>query len=204
MRGARITKYYILIGLYVTCLALVGPELKAGEPEDTNEVALEYEIKATFMCKFAKFVTWPPEVFSTPGSPIRIGILGQDPFGLVIDKIANRMVVKNRKFVVERCTGESDFGDYHMLFVSRSEENQLKNILSKLSQFPILTISEMDGFYEHGGIINFIITGSRVRFEINADAAKSSGLEISTGLLRIAKIVQSSTGHTKELSTFNE
>ncbi|MCX5637000.1 MAG: YfiR family protein, partial [Planctomycetota bacterium] len=54
---------------------------------------------------------------------------------------------------------------------------------------PVLTISEMEGFIEKGGMINFITEESKVRFEINDSAAKKSGLQISSKLLSLAKKV---------------
>ena len=64
-----------------------------------------------------------------------------------------------------------------------------RQIIEALADSPILTVGETDGFLESGGIINFITEEDKVRFEINAAAAKKRGLRISSKLLRLAKRV---------------
>ena len=55
---------------------------------------------------------------------------------------------------------------------------------------PVLTIGEMPGFARHGGIINLTLEDSKVRFEVNVEAAKEAELNISSRLLALAKIIQ--------------
>jgi len=59
-----------------------------------------------------------------------------------------------------------------------------------LKNLPVLTISETAGFAKRGGMINFTLQDSKVRFEANVDAAKQAGLNISSRLLSLASIVQ--------------
>jgi len=46
----------------------------------------EYQIKAAFLLNFAKFVDWPPNSFAGPESPFLICVVGEDPFGGVLDE----------------------------------------------------------------------------------------------------------------------
>ena len=64
-------------------------------------------------------------------------------------------------------------------------------MLEKLKDARVLTVSEIDGFAQQGGIINFISERNKVRFEINPDAARRLGLNISSELLKLAKVVKS-------------
>jgi hypothetical protein len=61
--------------------------------------------------------------------------------------------------------------------------------MAALEELPILTVSEIEGFAQRGGIINFIIVEKKIRFEINPDAAKQVGIHISSQLLQLARIV---------------
>ena len=187
MKIQHTMKCEVIIWFFVVSLS--NSTIIAGGAKDS--ASLEYQIKAGFICKFVKFITWPPEMFPEPQTPIRIGILGQDPFGAIIDKTIKGLKVKKRKFVIERCNNISEMGYYHILFICRSEENRLSEIFSQIGRLPTLTISEMDRFCERGGIINFTISGTKVRFEANVQASKAIDLEISTRLLGIAKIVPS-------------
>jgi hypothetical protein len=154
--------------------------------------SIEYQVKAGFIFNYIKFVTWPEDVFPGDLAPIKISILGSDPFGTVIDAMAQETMVKNRKIEITRIV-DFDTAHYcHVLFISRSEKRRLHQILPKLRATPTLTISETDKFAEFGGMINFIIVKNKVRFEINVTAATESGLEISSRLLRLAKIVRAS------------
>ena len=40
----------------------------------------EYQVKAVFLFNFAKFVEWPATAFKSANEPIRICLLGQNPF----------------------------------------------------------------------------------------------------------------------------
>ena len=87
-----------------------------------------------------------------------------------------------------------------MLFISPSEKESLPNILSKLQGKSILTVSETAGefreFAQRGGMINLFLDQKRVRFEINPEAAKKSGLMISSklGALGIRVKTKEATG----------
>ena len=54
----------------------------------------------------------------------------------------------------------------------------------------VLTVGDMDGFSQAGGIINFISVDSKIHFEINVDAAQSVGVKISSQLLKLARIIK--------------
>ncbi len=63
-------------------------------------------------------------------------------------------------------------------------------ILSKIKGLPILTVAESSNFCQSGGIVNFILVKNKVRFEINVDAAKRTGMKISSKLLKLSKIIK--------------
>ena len=159
---------------------------------DDSSKSLEYKIKAGFTCKFVKFVHWPPDVLPKKNTPFIIGILGNDPFGSVIDEAVRELTIRRRKFIIRRYSNLSDLDFCHILFISRSEKDRLDKIFSRLDTMQTLTVSEMDGFCHNGGMINFIVIKNKIRFEINIDAARSAGLEISTQLLLIARVIGSS------------
>ena len=76
-----------------------------------------------------------------------------------------------------------------MLFISSSEKEHLKEIVNLVKDGSVLTVGEMAGFMEAGGIINFVMDKKKVRFEINNAAAKRSKLKLRSGLLKLAKRV---------------
>jgi YfiR/HmsC-like len=150
----------------------------------------EYEIKAAYLYNFINYIDWPENAFPPAGGTITIGIVGSNPFGMALDAL-NGKQVKGRTVALKQITDTKDLGQCQIVFISPSEKQRLPELFEKLKDLRVLTVSEMDGFAEHGGIINFILERNKVRFEINLDAARRLDLNISSELLKLAKIVKS-------------
>ena len=170
----------------VCALAFGVPETRAAAP-----TAKEYEVKAAFLFNFAQFVEWPAEAFESPQMPVGIGILGDDPFGDILEQTIRGETVKGRPIVVHRSKQIENLKHCHLLFVGRSEKGRLAHIFAVLEGAHCLTVGETDQFARAGGIIIFRLQGTNIRFEINVDAARHSGLRISSKLLRLATIIGS-------------
>jgi len=149
----------------------------------------EYKVKATYLFNFAQFVEWPATVFADANAPIIIGVLGDDEFGPFLDQIVQGEKIKNRPLIVKRSRTVAELKACHILFISKSEEPRLAAILASLAQSSVLTLGEVEGFAQRGGIINFFLDGEKLRFEINTDAADRCGLRIRSQLLSLSKIV---------------
>jgi len=54
----------------------------------------------------------------------------------------------------------------------------------------VLTVGEGEAFAHAGGVIAFVIENRRVRFDINQTAADSAGLQLSSKLLSVARLVE--------------
>jgi hypothetical protein len=152
----------------------------------------EYLIKAGFIYNFARFVEWPASAFPQTDSPIVIGIEGADPFGQILEKVLDGKKVNGHGFVIKRLRSLGNARDCHILFISSSEAGRIDELIRNTSSNPVLTISEIPGFANRGGIINLTLEDSRVRFEVNVDAARQADLTISSRLLALAKIISQS------------
>lgn len=160
--------------------ALLASSRAPGQP-----VQNEYDVKAAFIYNFTKYIEWPPSAL--PGnSPIVIGIVGRDPFGRSIDELLQGKTVSGRSFRLRRLSWDDDeVANCHILFVSAGAFDPAR--LAKLRGRPVLTIGESPGFTSKGGIINFVIEGGRVRFDINSELAGAGGIQISSKLLSLAR-----------------
>lgn len=153
-----------------------------------QEIELEeYQIKAAFLYNFARFIEWPEKVF-TNNSSINLCILGEDPFNNNLDTI-HKKPVRDRILTVRRVNTVQEVRNCQIIFISASEKNNLMHILNELKGLSIFTIGDTEGFAQQGVIINFYIEQDRVRFEINVNAAKHSKLQISSKLLKLARII---------------
>lgn len=154
-----------------------------------NALQREYEIKAAYLYNFINYIDWPADTFPPEGGTITVGILGESPFGPALDPLKGKQI-KGRTLALKQVESAKDLEQCQIVFVCPSEKSRLSEILGQLKNARILTVSEIDGFAERGGIINFISERNKVRFEINADAAKRTGLTISSELLKLAKLVK--------------
>lgn len=147
----------------------------------------EYQVKAAFLYNFFQFVDWPPEAFPQPQTPLVIGIIGDDPFGAALDQIVRGEKVNGRPMVIMHFHSPAEIKVCHVLFVSRSENGDVREILSALKGRNILTVSDLDDFTRDGGIIRFVTENNKIRFIINMDAAKTANLRLSSKLLSAAE-----------------
>jgi hypothetical protein len=151
--------------------------------------SIEYRVKAVALLNFTKFTQWPAASFATPKAPLIIGICGDDPFGSALQEAIAGETVNGRPLEIRSVSSDSPIQDCHLLFISRSETARLKRVQELVAGKPILTISELDGFRDSGGMIQFVLHENRVRFDINRAAALQSGLVFSSRLLGVARSV---------------
>jgi hypothetical protein len=148
-----------------------------------------YEVKTAFLFNFAKFIEWPASSFATPQSPFAICVLGQDPFGNILDATLQGKVIGARPLAVRRLKDKSEARSCQIVFVSSSESAHLTDIVGTLRGASVLLVGETNGFAASGGTIGFTLEDNHVRFAINTDAADRSDLKFSSKLLALAQIV---------------
>jgi hypothetical protein len=182
------------VGLQIALVAaLLTQGLQASGQNPGGSESSEYLIKAGFIYNFAKLVEWPNSAFPQPGQPIVIGVLGNDAFADVLGRVVDGKRIDSHPFVVKRLKGK-EFKDCNcqIIYVASADGAHAEEIIQTLKNTAILSIAEMSSFAKRGGIINFTLEDSKVRFEVNVDAAKQAGLNISSRLLSLARIVQTS------------
>jgi hypothetical protein len=145
----------------------------------------EYQVKAAFLYNFVKFVEWPPTVGEQRG-PIAMCVIGKDPFGEELVNVVEGKKVNGRPVAIRKINDLAAAASCHVLFVSASESSRLPEITRAVRVWSVLTVGEWPTFIERGGIVNFLMEGHRVRFQINAKAADEAGLKISSKLLQLA------------------
>lgn len=141
-------------------------------------------VEAAFIYNFAKFTRWPENALGEPGTPLSLCITGSDELVDVLWKLSTKMV-KGRPVILQTVKGMQVPESCHMLYVASSEHKTHLDIIHAVRNRPILTISELPQFSDAGGIIEFYRKNERLRFFIDADAARTAGLEISPSLLRL-------------------
>jgi hypothetical protein len=149
----------------------------------------EYEIKAAFIYQFTKFMEWPHTAEPTEG-PFTICVLGEKSFDGIIHQLDSE-TVKDRKVEVRTSSDiiETNLNGCAILYIGKSEKPRISKILDQVQNTSVLTVSDMQGFLEKGGIVNFFNEGNKIRFGINQKQAEKSGIKISSKLLNVASQV---------------
>src|SRR6266850_6998591 len=169
-------------------LVLVGAScLNAQQSKPT-----EYQVKAAYLYNFGRFVKWPPGLAAGKGDSFPVCVLGRDPFGPILDSTLGGETLDDKPVALRRISKPQEAGECRILFISSTEEKRLKEILVALDESGVLTVSDMPGFTRRGGMIQFVLEGDKVRFEINLASAESARLVLSSELLKVAAAVRRS------------
>lgn len=164
--------------LYAAALCLAVSSLPVSAHADT--VDKEYLVKAALIYKFPSYINWPAARAIANQASVDICVLGDSPLRKTTTQLRPpkpfNMVGEKNWSAVAHC---------HIVFVSSSEEGRLGD-LSALHTQSILTVSDVDGFAEQGGMIEFVIQDGKVKLIVNLKAISDAGLRVDPQLLKIA------------------
>ena len=183
----------VLIGVLSLTLLTAGG--RSGIAQTINR---EQEIKVAYLYQFAKYVEWPKNAVPDDDQFFVIGVLGKDPFGGHLDRLAETKTVQDRKIVLRRFDSAKDYQPCHILFISalpvptseeKTADQRLKAAVEKTKGTPVLLVGDTPGFAEKGVVINFLVDAqeNRIKLEINRDAERRAGLKISAQLLALER-----------------
>jgi hypothetical protein len=139
-------------------------------------------VKAAFIPKFARYVTWPPSAPSRTNPQMVICVIGDDPFGTTLNQAAAGQEVDGRAFTVKRLASAAGASDCAIAFIDGARTGET---LAALGRQPILTVTDSRSSSQRG-VIHFAIIDGRVRFFIDNAQAQARGLTISSRLLALA------------------
>jgi len=175
----------LLVSFIVGTLLLIHPlTATAGDPV----VGSEYDVKIGFIYNFVKFVTWPPEAFEKSQDTLTLCLASDSAIFDAFSKLEGK-VIKGRKIKIVAYQKDSCLDQSHIIFFANQDKNFIQQTLNLTRGRPILTIGQIEGFTQWGGIINFFEESNRLRFRVNIDAAEREGLKMSSQLLGSAQIV---------------
>lgn len=148
----------------------------------------ELRLKTVFLGRFAEYVSTPSHLEGK--NYYQIGVLGNNIFGEQLDVFYKDKKIKNMPVKIEYFDGLEDVVETDLLFVNLPVAAARKNAIDFAKQKSILTISDVRGFAEQGGIIQINFVEQKASIIVNYQAAVESGLFIKAPLLSIATVVQ--------------
>ncbi len=151
----------------------------------------EYQVKAQYLSNFGRFVKkWANRPAPSPEEAFDLCVLGTDPFGPALDAAVKGENINGAPVTAKRITRVQDALACRVLYIGSSESNQLSAVLGTLGTAPVLTVADLPDFLKRGGMIQFVLDGNKVKFEINDAAAQRAGLNLSSELLKVARAVR--------------
>lgn len=163
------------------CIVTASAYLKSVEAEQLSYT--DAHIKAAYILKLKEFVFWPHDFDVT-----EICVVGSDFIGSSLAQL-QASIGNGQKVRVEKKTGSAVFSSCHIVYVSKNEPEQLKQVLFSIGAMPILTVSDVDGFAEQGGIIEFVEVNKKIKMNVNLINAQKQRISISSKLLQVANQV---------------
>jgi hypothetical protein len=164
-----------------------------GIPQGTAAApAPDYAVKAAYLAKFALFVEWPETAFASPTSPVNLCIAGADPFGNTIDRLADGERIGGRPLVLRRMPIAMRSSGCHILYIGGSPSQSVAQGIEIVAGDGVLTVTDAS-MTQNAGILDFVISSGRVRFNVDEQAASMNRITISSHLLGLALSIKPRT-----------
>ena len=155
-----------------------------------------HEVKAAFVLNIARFVSWPELSFAGDDDPVNLCLLEDEALLSATASIADRRV-KGRPLAIRTL---SEFGLVagsfcHLFYIGKNNLEAFELAYRPKSGAAILTIvdltlAENTSSGQLPAVVSLVRKGEGVGLEVNPGLAKSQGLELSSQLLELARIVE--------------
>lgn len=145
----------------------------------------ETDLKAAVIYNFVQFTQWPDKAGTT--STINICVSPENALYDALQKTAARPVQGREVVVVPMMN--AGVGDCHVVFMSADDKRKSAQF-QRLLAGPVLGVTDDAAVLPGEMIIVMSIEKSRIVFSVNNAKAVSSGLSISSRLLRLARSIQ--------------
>lgn len=185
------------------CVVLLGVLLCAGAQAAEIDRAKAAAVMAAYLRHIAALTSWPESAAAGAREPLLIGAIGRDPNG-VMDPFRQRMqseeglVAQGRPIqLVELNPAADEEGATDQLvscalvFLSEGTDEEWRHLRPLVGSLPIVTVSEMEGFADQGGMIEYFVDrqSGKVRMKINLQAMRAAGVSFSARLLVLESVI---------------
>lgn len=166
-----------------SAISFAAGALESGPNEDAVRAAALYNI--------ILFTDWPASAFTAPDAPLVVGVLGEGPTADLLANLGENETWRGHPIQVTRFRAASEVSSCHVVYLARSAFADWTTVQRSWAGRPILTASSLPDFARRGGIVEFGIERNRLRLTVNLDAARASGITLSSSVLRLARVLGS-------------
>jgi len=145
----------------------------------------EDKLKAVILGKVAKYIEFKENNSST----FRITVLNNQ-FGTLFDDIYHNKTIQSKPVKIQYIKDINELNATDILFISSANSWLIGDILQKIEGWGLLSVSDLRGFAQKGGVLQLYFLGQKLKLKMNIDALKREGLDADNTLLRIVDIVK--------------
>ena len=170
------------------CLLLAVLALAAGSAV-ASDPAAEISVKAAIVHKIAKFVSWPDTRFEESRQPIRFCVLGDSMTLQAFEKLSDRSIHGRPMRVLRAPEPSLVSSSCDVLYLNGAQQQSADVWIAAVKGHPVLTFGNAGELGGQGSIVTMIVRRNKVRFSIDLNANRNTGLRISGQLLQLAATV---------------
>lgn len=177
-RNARVLRCVFSVLTWAICGLAMGQVQNSGLDEtDTRAVT-----KANFLFHFAASNEWPAAVKE---GEFHLTIVGNERLHAeLVDKYAMKMIGAQPLRVHGYARPEDlPLAGFHHLVYCDVGGAQLNRLAGALEATPTVLVSDSPDGLDQGAVINFVASGNRIRYEINAADAAKKGVLIGNKIM---------------------
>lgn len=149
-----------------------------------ESVESKYTLISAYIYNFTQLTAWPS---SASQEDFTVCVVGSDPFDSNLAPMQSRKV-NDTKITVRRLSADGNLASCNVLYVSPSEKGRLKDILHPLKGSPVLTMSDIGGFSNSGGMVEFKLEDGKIGIWVALSQVRVTGLSISSRLLNLSNM----------------
>ncbi len=145
----------------------------------------EKSMKAAYLYNFLLFTAWPTSTIRK----LNLCVYETNTIGQPLIDIQNR-TIKETTIVIKLISDINSLAECQVVFLPDILTSQtILEITKSLEKHSVLTISDHPNATQSGVMISLFLDNNKLAFDIDYDAIKNEGIELSSKLLRLAKNV---------------
>lgn len=183
------------------------------QPVDPERIAA---VKAGMVVNFIRYTTWPEGAFADEAAPIVLSVVGETEIDEALGRAVEGVLINGRRIEIRHveypppaegasAPAAADVEAFYdklresqAVFFGAGETDRIEELLEAVKDSNVLTASDIDDFAEKGGMLGLTIRDRRVAFDANEGEIKEADLQVSSQVLKLARVVKTSSKPTAE------
>lgn len=141
------------------------------------------KMKGIFMLKFAQSTEWPAEYKQ---GEFVIAVINDDDLAKTLEMTTKTKGVNSQPVKVKRYTSSAEVEKCHVMYIGGKSAGEIEPFAKKANNYNTLIITETPGVIDRTSCINFVVSGSLIKYEMNTKLMKDQGLVVSNSLEKLA------------------